>query len=242
MKTIAVKNSKISKEPSYISELYPLLYKKNKTARLLDDNRVQSLLTLGCYQKILEDILEDVGTNSSVLQVGCTFGNQIEKTADKIGRYGKYVIVDVIKDEIERVRQKMLDKKIDFEVHDARIPFSGKYDTVLCLMLLHELPEISREKVINNILDAVKSGGRAIFVDYHKPNDWNLIRFVLKPFNRLFFPFTEGLWKKAIKNYAQKHTHFSWYKKTYRSGMYQKIVAVRHTSDEKKPETKPSFY
>ena len=114
MKTIAVKNSKISKEPSYISELYPLLYKKNKTARLLDDNRVQSLLTLGCYQKILEDILEDVGTNSSVLQVGCTFGNQIEKTADKIGRYGKYVIVDVIKDEIERVRQKVLDKKIDF--------------------------------------------------------------------------------------------------------------------------------
>lgn len=242
MKAIVIKNSKITQEPAYITELYPLLYKNKKWARFFDDNRVQAVLTFGFYRKILEDMLEDIGTNSSVLQVGCTFGNQIEKTAEKIGKYGEYTVIDVIKSETERVSQKIHGQKIDIEIQDARKPFSRKYDTVLCWMLLHELPIASREKVINNVLDSVRDGGRAIFVDYNQPTDWNLLRFILKPFNRLFFPFTESLWKTPIKNYAKKSTHFAWYKKTYGSGMYQKVVAVRRTPDEKKPAVKQSFY
>ena len=242
MKAIVIKNAKTVKEPAYIDVLYPALYKNKKNARFLDDSRVQTLLTCGLYKTILEDVLEDIGTNSSVLQVGCTFGPQIEQTADKVGRYGKYVIVDVLDSELDRVREKLIDKKIDFELHDARKPFSGAYDTVICWMLLHELPDVSREKVINNILSAVKDGGRAIFIDYNRPSDFNLLRFLLKPFNRLFFPFAENLWNTPIKNYAHKDSHFSWYKKTYGGKLYQKVVAVRRVSDAIKPVTKQSFY
>jgi len=242
MKTISVKNAKITKEPAYIDVLYPLIYKNIKMARFLDDNRIQNILTFGFYKQMLEDMLEDIGTNSTVLQMGCTFGPQMEKTADKIGRYGTYVLTDILKSELNRAKEKLIDKKIDFEIHDVRKPLSRKYDTVLCIMLLHELPEISRQKVINNALDAVKEGGKAIFIDYNRPSDLNLLRFLLKPFNRLFFPFTESLWKKTIKSYAKKEAYFSWYKKTYAAGMYQKVVAVRHTSEPQKQVTKPSFY
>ena len=242
MKTISVKNAKITKEPAYIDALYPLIYKNTNMSRFLDDSRIQNILTFGFYKKMLEDLLEDIGTNSTVLQMGCTFGPQIEKTADKIGRYGTYVLADILKSELDRAKEKLIDKKIDFEIHDVRKPLSRKYDTVLCVMLLHELPEVSRTKVINNALDAVKEGGKAIFIDYNRPSDLNLLRFLLKPFNRLFFPFTESLWKKTIKSYAKKEAYFSWYKKTYAAGMYQKVVAVRHTSEPQKQVTKPSFY
>lgn len=242
VKANIVKVSKIVKEPLYLKQLYGFLYHRPKLARFLDDDRIQALISLGFKKKLVDEMLEDVGTNSSVLQIGCTFGTQMQKTADKIGRYGTYVVTDVSNEQLERCREQLIDKKIDFELHDARKPFNGKYDTVICFMLLHELPETSREKVINNALDATKDGGRVLFIDYNKPSDWNLLRFFLKPFNRLVFPFTEKLWETPIKNYAAKSTHFSWYKKTYGAHMFQKVTAVRRISDYKKPETKPSFY
>ncbi|MBR6408742.1 MAG: rhodoquinone biosynthesis methyltransferase RquA [Alphaproteobacteria bacterium] len=242
IKANVVKNSKIVKEPPYLRELYAFIYKNKSMSRFLDDERIQSILSLGAKKILIEDLLEDIGTNSSVLQIGCTFGSQMQKTADKIGRYGSYVVADVLPVQIERCREQLIDKKIDFEVMDARKPFSSKYDTVLCFMLLHELPETSREKVVNNALDAVKEGGKAIFIDYNMPSKYNLLRFFLKPFNRLYFPFTENLWYRQIRAYAHKENHFAWYKKTYRAKMFQKVVAVRKVADEKKPETKPSFY
>ena len=237
-----IKNAKTVKEQLYISELYPHLYHNKKFYRFLDDDRVQTILSLGFKNKLIDEMLEDIKTNSSVLQIGCTFGGQMQKTADKVGRYGTYVITDVLPEQVNRAREQLIDKKIDFEIHDARKPFSNKYDTVICFMLLHELPETSKTKVINNALDALKQGGSAIFIDYNKPSEWNLLRFFLKPFNRLYFPFVEKLWEKGIKSYALKKEHFSWNKKTYGSRMFQKVVAVRQISDEKKPETKPSFY
>ena len=242
IKTNTVKNSKIVKEPLYLSELYGFLYHNHNLEKLMDDDRVQAMLTFGFNNKLINEMLEEIGTNSSVLQVGCTFGSQMQKTADKIGRYGTYVITDVSNEQLERAREQLIDKKIDFELHDARKPFNGKYDSVICFMLLHELPEVSREKVINNVLDAVKNGGRALFIDYNKPSNWNILRFLLKPFNRLFFPFVEKLCENPIKNYARKNTHFSWYKKTYGAKMFQMVMAVRRVSDEKKPDVKPSFY
>ncbi|HCU58520.1 MAG TPA: hypothetical protein DIC64_00895 [Alphaproteobacteria bacterium] len=242
IKTNTVKNSKVVKEPLYLSELYGFLYHNHNLEKLMDDDRVQAMLTFGFNNKLINEMLEEIGTNSSVLQVGCTFGSQMQKTADKIGRYGTYVITDVSNKQLERAREQLIDKKIDFELHDARKPFNGKYDSVICFMLLHELPEVSREKVINNVLDAVKNGGRALFIDYNKPSNWNILRFLLKPFNRLFFPFVEKLWENPIKNYARKNTHFSWYKKTYGAKMFQMVMAVRRVSDEKKPDVKPSFY
>ncbi len=242
IKANIIKNSKIVKEPAYIKELYGFIYKNKGVSHFLDDDRIQAILTFGAKKTLIADLLEEIGTNSSVLQIGCTFGSQMQKTADKIGRYGSYVVSDVLPVQIDRCREQLIDKKIDFEISDARKPYSAKYDSVICFMLLHELPETSREKVVNNALDAVKEGGRAIFIDYNMPSRWNILRFFIKPFNRLYFPFVENLWYKQIRNYARKESHFAWYKKTYRAKMFQKVVAVRKVSDEKKPETKPSFY
>ena len=228
--------------PAYLKELYGFLYKPHSWRALFEDDRTQSILTFGAQNAIIEDILEDIGTNSRVLQIGATFGSQMRKTAEQIGSYGEYVLVDILPSELKTAQKKLAGQKVTFQCSDGRIPFEEKYDTVICFMLLHELPEKSKQKIINNVLDAVSDNGKAIFVDYHQPSKWNILRFIIKPFNRLFFPFAEKLWFKDIRLYASKESHFTWYKKTYFGKMYQKVVAVRKISDYKKPNVRSSFY
>jgi len=242
MKYNMVKSSKVVKTPAYVREIYGKIYENEKISRFLDDERIVTMMTFGQQNKLVNDLVKEISTNSKVLQMGCTFGRQIEAVAEKIGAYGKYVIVDVCQKQLERCRSKAIYQKIDFQSHDASKAFSEKYDTVICYMLLHELPPVTKAKVINNALNCIEEGGKVIFVDYHNPAKWNLLRFFIKPFNRLYQPFAENMWKKNIESYVKHKEYFSWRKKTYFGKLYQKTVAVRQIPNYEKPATKSSFY
>lgn len=237
-----VKSSKVVKVPAYVKEIYGKVYENEKLCRYFDDERIATLMTWGFQNKMVNDVVKEISTNSKVLQIGCTFGRQIEAVAEKIGAYGKYVIVDVCPQQLERCRSKAIYQKIDFQSHDGSRALSEKFDTVICYMLLHELPPSTKAKVINNALNSVEEGGKVIFVDYHKPSQWNLLRFILKPINRIYQPFAESMWKRSIESYAKNKEHFVWRKKTYGAKMYQKVVAVRQIPNFEKPASKPSFY
>lgn len=237
-----VKSSKAVKIPAYVREIYGWIYENNKLCRYLDDERIASVMTWGFHHKLVDDLVKEISTNSKVLQIGCTFGRQIEAVAEKIGAYGKYVIADVCPQQLERCRSKEIYQKIDFQSHDGSRSTGQKYDTVICYMLLHELPPTTKAKVINTALDSVDEGGKVIFIDYHQPSKWNLLRWLIKPFNRLYQPFAESMWKRSIESYAQNKEHFSWRKKTYGAKMYQKLVAIRQIPSFDKPAAKSSFY
>ncbi len=242
MKYNMVKTSKATKTPAYMKVIYGKIYDNEKLSRFLDDDRIVSLLTLGQQKRIVDDVVKEISTNSKVLQMGCTFGRQIEAVSEKVGAYGKYVIADVNEKQLERCRSKTIYQKIKFQSQNVSKAFSEKFDTVICYMLLHELPLKTRAKVINNALDCVEEGGKVIFVDYNNPAKWNLLRFIIKPFNRLYQPFAESMWKKSIDSYAEYREHFSWRKKTYFGKMYQKTVAIRQIPNYEKPASKSSFY
>ena len=242
MKYNLVKSSKAVKTPAYVKEIYGPIYENIKVSRFLDDERIVTLMTFWQQNKLVADLVNEISTNSKVLQIGCTFGKQIEAVADKIGAYGKYTIVDVCEKQLERCKSKLIYQKIDFQSYDGSKPFSEKYDTVICYMLLHELPPTTKSKVINNVLNCVEEGGKVIFVDYHNPSKWNVLRYIIKPFNRLYQPFAESMWKQGIESYATYKEHFLWRKKTYFGKMYQKMVAVRQLPNYEKPAKKESFY
>lgn len=242
MKYNVVKNSKVVKIPAYVREIYGKVYDNEKISRFLDDDRIVSFLTLGQQSRMVNDLVKEISTNSTVLQMGCTFGYQIEAVSEKIGAYGRYVIADVNPKQLERCRSKTIYQKINFQSQDVRKAFSEKFDVVICYMLLHELPPSTRAKVINNALNSVDEGGKVIFIDYNKPSKWNLLRYLIKPFNRLYQPFAESLWKRGIDTYAKNKEHFSWRKKTYLGKMYQKTVATRQIPSYEKPVAKTSFY
>ncbi|MBQ8869890.1 MAG: rhodoquinone biosynthesis methyltransferase RquA [Alphaproteobacteria bacterium] len=242
MKYNIVKASKVVKTPTYVKEIYGNVYENEKLSRFLDDERIVSFLTCFQQHKLVNDVIKEISTNSSVLQMGCTFGRQIEATAEKVGAYGRYVVADVTPMQIERCKSKTVYQKINFIFQDVSKAFSEKFDTVICYMLLHELPPITKAKVINNALNSVEEGGKVIFIDYHKPSKWNLLRFLIKPFNRLYQPFAESMWEQNIENYAKEKSHFTWRKKTYFGKMYQKVVAVRQIPEYEKHPIKQSFY
>ena len=242
MKYNLVKSSKTVKTPAYVKEIYGHIYENMTVSRFLDDERIVTLMTFGQQNRLVNDLVNEISTNSRVLQIGCTFGKQIEAVAEKIGAYGKYTIVDVCPCQIERCKSKSLYQKIDFQSYNGAKSFVEKYDTVICYMLLHELPPTTKSKIINNVLNCVDEGGKVIFVDYHAPSKWNLLRFLIKPFNRLYQPFAESMWKYGIESYATHKEHFLWRKKTYFGKMYQKVVAVRQLPNYEKPVKKESFY
>ena len=94
-------------------------------------------------------------------------------------------------------------------------------------MLLHEMPYPSKLKLINLLLSSMAPGGKVIFIDYHKMTWWNPLRWILKPFNRLYQPFAENMWDTEIKDFVSGRGQFEWKKSTYFGKMYQKVVVKR---------------
>ena len=230
MKYNIVKTSKVVKTPAYVQHIYGKLYENETVSRFFDDERIVSLVT--CFQqyKMIDDVVKEISTNSSVLQLGCTFGRQIEATAEKVGAYGKYVIADVTPIQVERCKSKTIYQKINFLSHDVSKAFSEKFDTVICYMLLHELPLPAKSKLINQALSGLTPGGKAIFIDYNNMAWWHPLKWFVKMYNRLYQPFAERMWQTEIKDYVTDRQQFEWRKTTYFGKMYQKVVVTKKSS------------
>ena len=215
--------------PAYIKEVYAPIYENMETSQNLDDNRFWTLLTLGYNNKLADSVCDEINYQSSVLQIGATFGKQIEKVASKIGPYGSYDIIDVSKTQIERCQNKFIYPypEIGLINKDATEPFDGNYDVIICYMLLHEIPEQAKHKIVNNALNAIRKGGKVIFVDYHNPSQCHLLKYVVRLFNRLYQPFAESLWKNEIRSFADNPDNYTWKKTLFFGKMYQKLVATR---------------
>jgi len=217
------------KTPAYLSEIYGPIYEDVEISQNLDDNRLWTLATLGYNNKLANAVCDEINYQNKVLQVGATFGHQIEKIAEKIGSYGKFDILDVSAVQIARLKNKFIYNypELKFLHQDATTPIKDKYDVVVCYMLLHEVPNQTKIRIVNNILNAVRIGGKVVFVDYHNPSRWNPLRYFIRLVNRLYQPFAETLWKTEIKSFADNPSAYNWRKTTYFGKIYQKVVAIR---------------
>jgi hypothetical protein len=96
-------------------------------------------------------------------------------------------------------------------------------------MLLHELPPYTQALVLNNVIKALKPGGKAIFIDYHLPSSYNPLKYFIRAINRLYQPFAESLWKNSIKDLTPHAEKCSWSQQNYFGGVYQKVVATKNS-------------
>jgi hypothetical protein len=81
----------------------------------------------------------------------------------------------------------------------------------------------------------VKPGGRVVFIDYHMPHPWHPLKWLLSFVLDTLEPFAKALWNHEIAEFASGSEGYSWRKKTYFGGLYQKVVAQRQAEDEGKP-------
>lgn len=220
---------KKAKLPIYVKAIYGKIYQNAQVSKFFDSAKLLKFLTLGNSAKLCEATLKEIKQNQKVLQIGVTFGDQIEQVAERVGHYGKYDLIDVSELQLNRAEEKYkyLYSQMRFMLHDGTEPLNDKYDIVLCYMLLHELPILTKIKLVNNVLNSVNETGKVVFVDYYNPIKWHPLRYIVRMFNRLYQPFAEKLWDREIHTFADKKSNFFWRKKTYFGNMYQKVVASK---------------
>ena len=141
---------------------------------------------------------------------------------------GSYAIVDINPKILENCHEKHLEQRIEYIHADAAKSIKGEYDIIISYMLLHELPPYTRTRMIDNILKALKPGGKAVFIDYHQPSSYHPLKYIIRAVNRLYQPFAESLWKKSIKEMTNQAETCRWSQQTYFGGVYQKVVATKN--------------
>lgn len=227
------KDSNTSKITAVVPPVYDWLYNHRDVYEFIDKHQwFINLITLGAYRKLVNAVLREIPARGRVLQMGATFGSQIEDTAYKIGRYGYYLVIDNHPRQIKRCENKYqyLFANLDLERADAaKYTSDEKFDAVICYNLLHELPPMSKTKVVDNALSLVKPKGKVVFIEYHDPGKWNPLRYFIRMFNRLYQPFAEKIWERDIASYATRKDGFMWRTVLYHRGMYQKVVATKKT-------------
>lgn len=217
------------KIPPYQQEFYSWLYESPRLSAWLDHQRLLDAITFGSSSRLLQSCAAELPVRGEVLQLGATFGRQIEKAAEKIGVYGKMDVVDVSMVQLRRCRNKYCYRYpfMRFINADASDKFNQQYDAVICYMLLHEVPAATRARIVNNALSLLKPGGKAIFVDYNNSVVWHPLRWFVKLFNRLYQPFAEKMWYSEIRQYAENPNQYYWRKITFFGKMYQRVVATK---------------
>ncbi|MBT6094673.1 MAG: class I SAM-dependent methyltransferase [Rhodospirillaceae bacterium] len=211
-----------------MQDVYQWAYLDPHNARLLDKDFIVSTILLGNNRRLKRALLAEVGPGSTALQAAHVYGGLIPELARHIGHAGRLDVIDVVPLQAELCRQKLADlPQAEVFLADAA-EFSGRqYDLVSCFFLLHELPDMTKHAVVDNLLSCLAEGGRAVFIDYHRPVNWHPLRPVMRMIYNLFEPFAASMWKNDICTFACDPGLYDWEKRTYFGGIYQKVVVTR---------------
>lgn len=222
--------------PSYMDIIYEGVYDNDKWYKKMDNMWNCQKKTFFQYKRLVNAVTSELMVGQRICQYGVTLGNQIDETALAIGRSGIYDVIDVNKNVIKRASDKYgkLYNHLSFMNNDAGfINHSATYNVVICFFLLSMVPLKHKKLIINNALKMLTPGGKAIFIDWHKPAGWNLLKLPAKMHNRLYLPFAEQLWEYNIKTLAENDDkEISWKKTTYLGGLFQKTVASKAIRQE----------
>lgn len=213
--------------PEYMNVFANKIYHNEFWSGVCDDERITTLRSIFSNETLVIDLAKEVAKNAHVLQVGLTFGNQIETIYRKVCKQGKYDIFDISDTQISLANKKFGHFNLNIIKHDARTHWSEKYDVIICYNLLSDLPPDSRTMVMDNVLSALTKGGKAVFVDCCQPDKWNFWKPFLKIYNLLYRPFALNLWNTPIENFASEKENYRWHHVYYSGRRYQKVTATR---------------
>ena len=213
--------------PKYLSETYWWAYVHPNAVWFFERQWLVNLILWGNFYKLRDLALTEIENPSKVLQVACVYGNFTEQLA--ISQPNAEIhVVDVAKIQLNNLQTKTSTFK-NIHVHhqdSSRLDFlEGSFDNVIVFFLLHEMPEEVRKLTVKEAIRVLKPGGKAVFVDYHRPSAMNPFKYVMMPVLKYLEPFALDLWKAEIKDWLPEVTYS--HKQTYFAGLYQKVVVIK---------------
>jgi SAM-dependent methyltransferase len=218
--------------PDYLSRVYTWAYLTPAYSRYLDTSFVVSAILWGNANRLMRAGFSEFEPGQTVLQPACVYGDFSNRLAKVLGPKGALHVTDVAPNQIEACRSKLADHpSAHIALADAAEPRDRSYDGVCCFFLLHEVPEDYKARIVRHLLDATRPGGKAVFVDYHGPHWAHPLRPIMIAVWRLLEPFALALSEHEIRDYAPDDlvAEFTWTKRTFFGGLYQKVVATRRT-------------
>lgn len=217
--------------PAYMRDVYDWAYVNPAWVRWLDHNLVVRTLLFLNDQRLMRRYLDRIRPGMRVWQVAHVYGDLVTRAARRAGSAGCLHVTDVTPIQLEHARQKLQGlpcaQVIPHDAADFRgVPGQAPYDLICSFMLLHEVPDSWKRRIVDNILNQLPANGEALFVDYHRPALWQPVGYILRLVNRLLEPFAPALWQHEISHFASAPERFVWQKETLFGGVYQ-IVSVR---------------
>lgn len=216
--------------PAYLRDVYNWAYLTPWLAGLLDRQAVVQTILWGNAQKLIDETLSEIGPNQRVFQPAAVYGDFSRQVAQKVGPGGHLDVRDIAPLQVNLTRRKLADlPQARVAWGDAAAPAEeGLYDAVACFFLLHEVPDDMKDRIASAMLSLVQPGGKAVFVDYHRPSRWHPLKPVMRKVFEHLEPFAFGMWDREIEYWAGPAAKdFTWSKRTRFGGLYQIVVAER---------------
>ena len=214
--------------PAYMQEVYHWAYLDTRNALLLDHEWVVNLILWGNSPALRKAVLSEIEPASQVFQAAHVYGRMQPDLARKIGPEGSLDVVDVVPLQVELCERKLHQfSNTQVRLADASSREDQRYDAVVCYFLLHEIPEEYKHAVVDALLERVVTGGKAVFIDYHRTAPWHPLGGLMRLVFRTLEPFATSLTENEISNYATCRDDFDWTKQTFFGGLYQKVVTTR---------------
>lgn len=219
--------------PEYLQRVYWWAYLHPNAVRLFEREWLINLILWGNFSRLRDAALDELGAtgepiNGRLLQVACVYGNFSQCIDARLGTQGSLDVVDVAPIQLKNLRDKLgpNSKTHLYRQDSGALQFaSGSFDSVLIFFLLHEQPEAVRRSTLAEAIRVVRPGGRIIVVDYHKPRQYNPLRYVMNLVLKTLEPFACSLWQQEISNYFPVSFKPASLNKTiYFGGLYQKLV------------------
>ncbi|MEI6986195.1 MAG: rhodoquinone biosynthesis methyltransferase RquA [Rhodospirillaceae bacterium] len=213
--------------PAYLTEVYSWAYLNPVATKFFNHQAVVTAILWGNYGRLFRAVLEELRPGQRVLQLASVYGPFSARLAEALGPTGRLDVVEVAPIQVARC-QRQLERLDNVRVilGDAASPPEGYYDVVLSFFLLHEVPEDYKVAIVEAALARLAPGGRAVFIDYHRPVWWHPLRPIMALVFDWLEPFARALLAREIKDYAPSGgPRFSWFKQIFFGGLYQKSVA-----------------
>jgi ubiquinone/menaquinone biosynthesis C-methylase UbiE len=214
--------------PDYLKDTYAWAYLNPRHVEFLDHQLVVSTILWGNAKRLISAAAGEFQPGQSVLQPACVYGSLSCDLARKVGEDGYLEVRDIAPVQLAHARQKLANFPQAHVVHaDASKPPGRTFDGACCFFLLHEVPDRLKSAVVDAVLSAIKPGGKAVFIDYHRMAPFHPLRPIMAGVFRFLEPFATGLFRQEIRELARSPEKFRWTKRTFFGGLYQKVVAER---------------
>jgi SAM-dependent methyltransferase len=215
--------------PDYLRDVYSWAYLTPWLTGFLDRQVVVQAILWGNAQRLIDDVLAAVKPGDRIFQPAAVYGTFSRQLAERIGHNGRLHVCDIAPLQVALTRQKLAGlPQVYVGRRNAVNPEPREFDAVACFFLLHEVPDDVKVQIVQAMLQLVRPGGKAIFIDYHRPHRWHPLKPVMQRVFAWLEPFAKAMWSHEIKELAGTNAAgFCWSKRTRFMGLYQTVTAER---------------